>query len=302
MAPTWQAQFQSINGIKLHVRCRGEAKTAQPPVLCLHGFPDLGTVWQRVIAHLPQDRLYVVPDQRGYHMSDKPDRVSDYAPECLLEDIRHLILTYAPDGKVVLAGHDWGGVIATWFAARYPEAVDRLILINAIHPAVLQKALSQDREQRAASAYMMALKSGALEAGWQRDPKSNPFKAWFKQAQEEGRMAQDEAALYNKAWSDPDRWRAAIDWYRASPFEISPSPELPAWVTSPDWMIQAPTHVIWGEADPVFTVKTRDAMAPYFTKLTMTALAGIGHNPLRDDPASVAKAIQTFLDQGKQHV
>ncbi|WP_085338743.1 alpha/beta fold hydrolase [Aquidulcibacter paucihalophilus] len=295
------AGFQSIQGIKLHVVRRGDAHSHAPPLLWLHGFPDLGSIWQRVIDHLPQDRLSILPDQRGYHPSDKPPRVKDYAPEILLEDIRQLIHTNSPSGKVVLVGHDWGGVIGCWFAACFPQHVHRLILINAVHPAALQTALIQSPGQRAASAYMTALKSGALEAMWQADPASNPFKIWFQEAQADGRMGAEEAALYEAAWSDPDRWRAAIDWYRASPFELNPGPDLSAWMTSPSWTIQTPTHLIWGEADPVFTLESRDAMAGYFANLTCTALKHVGHNPVRDAPVSVAHAIHRFLTQGNHH-
>lgn len=295
---TGAASFQFIHGIRLHVMRQGRADSDKSPVLCLHGFPDIWSVWQRVIAHLPQDRLYVMPDQRGYHLSDKPKQLEDYAPERLLEDIRHLCLAHAPKGQVVLVGHDWGGVIAAWFAALYPEQVDRLILINAVHPAALQIALSQDPEQRSASAYMTALRSGALEATWQHDPASNPFMTWFKQAQLDGRMGAEEAALYDAAWSDPDRWRAAIDWYRASPFSLETGPDLPDWVLTRDWKIKKPTHVIWGEADPVFTARTRDRMATFCDDLSFTLLPGIGHNPVRDAPRDVAMAIQAFLDRG----
>jgi pimeloyl-ACP methyl ester carboxylesterase len=303
--PDWSAfdaGFQSSQGLNLHVVRTGSRDSDKIPMLCLHGFPDIWSVWGRMVTHLPADRLYVMPDQRGYHLSDKPPERDDYAPAILLEDIRNLILAHAPTEKVVLVGHDWGGVIASWFAARHPEQVSQLILINAVHPAALQMALTTDPDQRAASAYMQALTSGALEAAWLKDPASNPFKTWFHQASADGRMGAHETALYDAAWSDPDRWRAAIDWYRASPFELAPSPEPPDWVRKHDWTIDAPTLLIWGEADTVFTAKTRDSMAAYFKNLTVTLLPGIGHNPVRDDPVCVANAIHTFLDQGSQHV
>ena len=303
--PNWSsfdAGFQSIQGLTLHVVRTGAADSDKIPMLCLHGFPDIWSVWCRVITHLPKDRQYVMPDQRGYHLSDKPKELEDYAPEILLEDIRQLILANSPGGKVVLVGHDWGGVLASWFAAIYPEHVAQLILINAVHPAALQMALMTDPAQKAASAYMPALTSGAFEAAWLNDPTSNPFKNWYHEAQADGRMGPVETALYEAAWSDPDRWRAAIDWYRASPFDLAAGPEMPAWINERDWTIKAPTLLIWGEADTVFTTNTRDSMATYFTQLNVTRLPGIGHNPLRDDPVSVAEAIHIFLDQGKHHV
>lgn len=294
----FQTGFQSINSVRLHVARRVGGNGSALPVLCLHGFPDIWTIWRETVRHLPADRLYIMPDQRGYHLSDKPEGLDAYAPERLLGDIKELIMVHSQTGRVVLAGHDWGGVLAAWFAARFPEHVHQLILINAVHPAALQKALILDGDQRAASAYMAGFKSGALEAAWQRDPSSNPFTAWFQQAASDGRMPADEAALYAKAWADPDRWRAAIDWYRASPFDLDVGPDLPDWVQAGDWHVTAPTLLIWGEADPVFTAKTREAMASYFNQLTVACLPDIGHNPLRDAPARVAAAMAGFLDQG----
>lgn len=50
-------------------------------------------------------------------------------------------------------GHDWGGVVAWRFAMKYPEATDRLIILNLPHPRGLAYQLAHNPQQQANSAY-----------------------------------------------------------------------------------------------------------------------------------------------------
>jgi epoxide hydrolase 4 len=94
------------NGIKLHVVMAGPEDGQ--PVILLHGFPEFWYGWRKQIPALAKAGYRViVPDQRGYNLSDKPRGVKSYHIDMLVGDILGLIEALGYQ-KVNLIGHDWG--------------------------------------------------------------------------------------------------------------------------------------------------------------------------------------------------
>lgn len=295
----WEAfkhAHHTVGALSMHVASLGAGAAGQPPIFMLHGFPDLWCIWAKVMVALP-DHACFAPDQRGYNLTTRPGDVQDYSPNHLLGDIVGLVDAFGAGNPVILAGHDWGGVLAAWFAARHPDKVARLILVNTSHPKPLQEALWTDPNQRAASAYMNDLRSGVSQTAWLAQGTQALFESWTGPYRQSGKMDDFEACLYKAAWADPGAWTAMTDWYRASPFELSPRPVGQDWTTGQAWTVTAPTLLIWGEDDGLFTPRLRESQADWFADLTHVGLPGIGHNPLRDAPDAVAHAIRLFLKQ-----
>ena len=73
------------------------------------------------------------PNMRGYGNSSIPPRREDYAIENLLEDVGALIDAADCDETVLLA-HDWGAVIAWYFAMRQVRPLSQLVICNVPHP------------------------------------------------------------------------------------------------------------------------------------------------------------------------
>ena len=87
------------------------------------------------------------PDLRGYGESARPPRVQDYAIETLMDDVGGLIDAAAARSTLLLA-HDWGGVIAWYFAMRRLRPLDRLVVMNLPHPAIMERDLRSWRQLR----------------------------------------------------------------------------------------------------------------------------------------------------------
>ena len=61
-------------------------------IVLLHGFPEFWYSWRFQIPILAEAGFrVVVPDMRGYNLSDKPPRVGDYRVEFLGRDVERLI-------------------------------------------------------------------------------------------------------------------------------------------------------------------------------------------------------------------
>ena len=113
--------IQLQSGIRLHYQEAGQG----PLLILLHGFPDFWYGWRHQIAALSAHFRVVAPDMRGYNLSDKPGKVSDYRMEALTADIDQLI-TALGETETYLVGHDWGGAVAWATTGFYPKKIKKL--------------------------------------------------------------------------------------------------------------------------------------------------------------------------------
>jgi pimeloyl-ACP methyl ester carboxylesterase len=128
-----------------------------PVVVLLHGFPQLNTVWDAVVPRLTA-RGYrcLAPNQRGYSPRARPRRRRDYRMPELVDDVGALIEASGAD-RVHLVGHDWGGLVAWSFAARYPDRLLTLSSLSSPHPATLLQSMMTSRQGLAWQVYLFQL-------------------------------------------------------------------------------------------------------------------------------------------------
>jgi pimeloyl-ACP methyl ester carboxylesterase len=108
-----------------------------PPLLLLHGLGGSGRYWAGLGVHLAATRTLVAPDLAGFGRSDKPS--SDYSRGFHLDNLDALLAAVRVDGRLALAGHSMGGVLAALFAARHPDRIEALALAAAPFPRVQQQ-------------------------------------------------------------------------------------------------------------------------------------------------------------------
>jgi pimeloyl-ACP methyl ester carboxylesterase len=119
----------AIDRIKIHYRIGGSGS----PVVLLHGYAETGHMWKPVLPHLAQTHTLIVPDLRGAGASDKP--ASGYDKKTMAQDIRGLLKSLGFD-KATIVGHDIGLMVAYAYAAQYPDATDRVVLMDAFLPGI----------------------------------------------------------------------------------------------------------------------------------------------------------------------
>ena len=147
-------------GVTLNVALAGDP--ANPAVVLLHGFPESHRTWREVAPRVAEHFYLVMPDQRGFAGSDRPQDVDAYRTDILVDDI--FALADALDLKAfALVGHDWGGAIAWAAALRGDPRLRRLAIINAPHPVIFQKSLIGSEDQRQASQYVTAFRTPGFE-------------------------------------------------------------------------------------------------------------------------------------------
>ena len=85
------------------------------------------------MAALSSEYRVVAVDLRGYNLSDKPDGVDAYALPNHIADVAAVIKDTGEDSAVIV-GHDWGGMVAWYFAMTHPTLTDKLVILNLPHP------------------------------------------------------------------------------------------------------------------------------------------------------------------------
>src|SRR5437588_8945077 len=102
------------NGIHMHLAEQGEG----PLVVLCHGFPESWYSWRHQLAALAAAGFHAVaPDMRGYGQTDRPEAIDQYTLFHLVGDIVGLVEALG-EKEAVIAGHDWGALVA-WHAAQW---------------------------------------------------------------------------------------------------------------------------------------------------------------------------------------
>jgi epoxide hydrolase 4 len=289
-----QSEYAEVNGVRLHYMTAGQGKL----IMFLHGFPEFWYEWKKQLAHFSGDYQAVAPDMRGYNLSSKPTDVTQYELNLLVEDVRALT-DHLGHKRFVLAGHDWGGVVAWAFAAAHPEYLEKLVIINAPHPAVFDRELRQNPAQQQASQYMLVFRTPAAEqmltAGNFFALQENLLQPGMKQ----GYFGPDDREAYLQAWSQPGALTGGLNYYRAA--QAGPpavgeerSHELAAQLQS--LRIEVPTLVIWGEKDPYLLTGNLDGLEQFVPELTVRRVPEGSHWVIHEKPELINSYIGDFIE------
>ena len=228
-----------INGVTLHVIRAGPENG--PPVVLLHGFPEFWYGWRHQIPFLADAGYRVlVPDQRGYNLSEKPKAISDYRLDVLAADVIGLLDAEGWD-QVALVGHDWGALVAWWVALKYPERLSRLVILNVPHPAVMRENLRRNLRQMFRSWYIFFLQIPWLPEALSRAGNWRLLRRTLRKSSRPGTFPDADVERYVEAWSRPGALRGMIHWYRALIQRRNRRPR--------DTRISVPTLMIWGVKD-----------------------------------------------------
>jgi len=226
------------DGIELHAAAAGPEDG--PLAVLLHGFPECWYGWHRAIEpFVDAGYRVVVPDQRGYNASEKPDGIAAYRIRELAADVAELI-DHCDRETAAIVGHDWGGTVGWWLAASRPSRVSRLVAVNAPHPSVMERTLRESWTQRLRSWYVLAFQVPLLPEAVSRLGDWRLVVRMMRESSRPGTFSGADFERYRTAWSSPGAFRAMLNWYRAAARE-RPSPRVDR--------IEPPTLVIWGACD-----------------------------------------------------
>jgi len=273
------------NGLRFRVIAGGQ--TSGDLFVLLHGFPEGAESWSKQVDVLAgAGALAVAPDMRGYGLTDAPDRVEDYAMRHLVDDVVGLIASFGRRSAHV-AGHDWGAMVAWFFAIAHPEMTKSLTVLSVGHPAALADAM-EDEDQQTRSRYIDLF----LMAG----------KAERVLGEEDGRRLRGmlggaiPPAVVNhfvRSLERPGRLTAGLNYYRANLSRDH------AWTSlRVDTPVEAPTTMLWGDQDPALGRSQADSTASHVKGgFRLEVLEGAGHWLQFERPDEVSRSLVAALSK-----
>jgi 3-oxoadipate enol-lactonase len=257
---------------KLNIRERGKAKGTGTPLVLVHGFPFDGSMWEKQLDGLGDELWVVAPDMPGMGesepltlhreacMDDYADAIADWAKSEGLENI-------------ALAGHSMGGYIAFAFARKYPEMLEKLILV-ATRPGADTDVAREGRYKTAAAVE----EKGAVVAADAMLPKLFA-PSTYEEDKETTQNIRDLMLRQGK--------RGVIDSLHAMAGRPDSSPDMAR--------IKVPTLIISGLEDAIIPGSEAEGMRNGIAGARHVAIENAGHLPMLEDARALNKALREFL-------
>jgi len=282
--------FQQVSANHLSFRV-AVAGSGDRLLLCLHGFPESAVSWRHQITPMAQAGYRVwAPDLRGYAGTTRPVGLDAYRIETLLEDVTALIEA-AKVSRVVLVGHDWGGIIAWLYAMRHPAYVESLVLLNAPHPACFERELHHWRQ------FLRSWYAALFQIPWFPEAllaagRARVIGAIFEHMRvQPEHLPDDIIRLYRQQACAPGALTAMLNYYRAALRGGGAARQRTLGYP----VIDIPTLIIWGLHDQALASENLDGLEKFVTNLTVVRLENSGHFAHQDDPQRVTHEILSWV-------
>ncbi len=287
-----QHDFIPVNGIRLHVAQAGPQNG--PPVILLHGFPEFWYGWRHQIDPLAQAGFRViVPDQRGYNLSDKPPEVSDYTLDRLAQDITGLMDALGYE-RVFLAGHDWGAAVTWHIASTAPQRLEKFAILNVPHPAVMTRTLRRSPRQLLKSWYIFFFQWRRLSEWLLSRQDYSGLLAMLQASARAGTFSPIDLQAYRQAYQQPGALPAMLNWYRAA-FRAG---VRPGSGPAPPSAIQVPALILWGARDAALSREMARPSADLCAHSQLVFYENATHWVQHDEAEDVTRRLTAFFNPG----
>jgi pimeloyl-ACP methyl ester carboxylesterase len=304
------------NGIDMAVYEAGP-KDGVPVVFC-HGFPELAFSWRYQIKALADAGFHVLaPDQRGYGLTSRPEKIEDYDMKHLTGDLAGMLDAFGID-KAVFAGHDWGGMVVWQMAIYQPDRVSGVIGVNTpflprppVDPIMAMRAMYGENmyivffQKPGVADALLAKDTGKAFRFFMR--KGGPTAAEYAKLPQEQRNLE----LVHALQSDESLWpgelvmpkeelqffidtfektgfTGGINWYRN--FTRN-------WVESGtmEQRVHVPGLMIMAEDDVVLSPAMADGMERFVPDLEKVLIKKCGHWTQQEHPEETSAAMINWL-------
>jgi pimeloyl-ACP methyl ester carboxylesterase len=257
-----------VNGLRL--RCLDWGGAGRPPLLLLHGFTGHAHAWDTLsLALQPHFHVYAL-DQRGHGDSDPADA---YNPVLAYDDLDG-VLRQLGLGSLVLIGLSMGGRNGMYFAAKRPDVVDKLVVVD-IGPEISARASAPSSGPAEPDTW------NSIEQAARHLYRANPYPGihYYRWVVSHSLKQREDGALVWK-WHPSIKTRRStgdVDWW--------------ALLTR----ITAPTLVLRGAESTVLDHDVAERMVKALPRGTLVEIPDAVHTLHEDNPEAVLAALRTFL-------
>ena len=265
------SEFLRVAGLRLHVRDTGPR--IAPAVILLHGLGSSLQTWEPWAQSLAQRFRVIRFDLPGFGLTG-PDPTGDYSDARAIAVLAALMDALSvPHASLI--GNSMGGKLAWQFAARYPDRVDRLVLISP--DGFASPGFEYGRQ---AEVPMLAKLLPYTMPTWMLRMNLAPAYG------DRSRLTSDVVRRYRDLMLAPGVRRALLQ--RTAQVRLEPPEPLLR-------QIKAPTLLVWGERDALIPFSNAQDYLKAISNCRLVSFADLGHVPQEEAPAESLPPVAAFL-------
>ncbi|MGW2665878.1 haloalkane dehalogenase [Nocardia tengchongensis] len=257
------------------------------PVVFLHGNPTSSYIWRNVIPHVSGETRVLAPDLIGMGASGKPD--SDYR---FVDHARYLDAWFEALGleQVVIVGHDWGGALGMDWAARHPERVRGIAVVETfLRPMTWSEMPPQGAE---------LFRRFRSPEGEEMVLERNMF-IEFNLPNSTRTLTPEALDAYRAPYPTPASRKPMLVWPREFPLDGEPADVVAIIENYDAWMAASPTvpklvmHVEDGVG--LGSPEAMDWALRTFASAELANIGPAGHHCPEDQPDAIGRAVADWL-------
>jgi pimeloyl-ACP methyl ester carboxylesterase len=268
-----QPRDEIVDGLRIRYVRRGQGS----PLVLMHGIGSSLYSWHAVLPDLARDHDLVALDFPGFGGSERPPELTfDRLVAAVLGLVDRLAL-----GRVSLAGNSLGGAVAVALAARHPDRVERLVLIDSagFHHA--------PTEWPALLRVVEATPAPLLE--WLPVKRKMTARTLPRLFFDPRKVTEETIDEYAEPLQRRGTMRAFRSLLLAAAADATAFDDLAR-------VVKARTLVLWGREDPWIPVADVDRFGATIVGSVAVILRGCGHLPQEERPAETVALIRSFLN------
>jgi pimeloyl-ACP methyl ester carboxylesterase len=241
------------------------------PILLLHGFDSSVMEWRRLQPLLGLECETWAVDLLGFGFTERATDLS-FSPMSICEHLYGFWQTLI-QRPMIIVGASMGGAAAIDFALKYPQAVQKLVLIDSAglqQPPKIGKFMFPPLDRLATS----FLSNPKIRQGVSKA-------AYF-----DGVWASEDARVCAALHLQCDRWREALIGFTKSGGYGDFGDQLS--------QISQPALILWGRQDQILGVKDADRFWQLLPQSKLIWVENCGHVPHLEQPQVTAELIRSF--------
>jgi pimeloyl-ACP methyl ester carboxylesterase len=274
-------QLIDVGGYRLHLYCTGQATAGQPTVILETLSGGISAYWGWVQPAVAQTTRVCAYDRAGRAWSDPAP--GPLSLEQTVTDLHTLLTNAGVPGPYVLVGHSIGGLYVREFAARYPDEVAGLVLVDAAHPEQLERFPTFQAE-RESYLRLSALFPWLARVG--------VFRLYFASGGtlDMGALPPEQLGVAKAVWSSPAYFTSQRAENQAADEIYNASQHLGDLGALPLAVVSAGSH------QPAGWEVLQTELAALSTNATHQTIERATHTSLAFDPTDAAITSRTILD------
>ena len=250
------------------------------PVILIHGLGGYAENWGENVAALAAKHRVYVPDLVGFGLSDKP--IAPYTLDYFAEFVKEFMLAVGID-RASMAGWSLGGAVSLQFASRFPDELDKLVLVSS---AGLGKEVS----------FALRLLTLPLVGEALTRPSRKGTKSFYEECVDDpGLITSEWIELGYQMDSLPNTQRSFLATLRAGLTLAGFRRSVYKPILDKLGSIRTPTLIIWGQQDRILPVEHGSVAKNGLPNARLHVFDPCGHLPPLEHPEAFNRLVLDFL-------